>query len=253
MTGALQVVVPMAGRGSRFAEVGHVLPKPLIDVGGRPMIELVVANLRPAREHRFVFVVQRQHVREHGLDERLAELAPGCAVVALDGVTEGAACTVLTARDELDTAAPLMIANCDQWVDTRVDDYLTAGDALHADGFLMTMWSDSPKWSYAQLGADGWVRHVVEKQVVSEHATVGIYDWRAAGDFLRDADAMIAAGRRVNGEYYVAPVYNERIADGGRIGVLPVGGADAMHGLGTPEDLAQFLSGPALSRALAVC
>src|SRR5204862_340389 len=150
MTAPLQIVVPMAGRGSRFTEAGYTLPKPLIDVAGRAMIDVVISNLRPSRPHTFTFLVQAEQVRDHDLATRLAEWAPGCTVLPLQGVTEGAACTVLTARDHLDPGAPLMIANCDQWVDTDVDAYLDAFDRSGAAGSMMTMWADDPKWSFAE-------------------------------------------------------------------------------------------------------
>lgn len=253
MSEPLQIVVPMAGRGSRFADAGYALPKPLIDVGGRAMIDVVIANLRPSRDHRFTFLVQAEHVRSYALDERLAEWAPGCTVVPLDGVTEGAACTVLTVRDALDPAAPLMIANCDQWVDADIDAYLEDFDARRADGTMLTMWADDPKWSFAELDEEGWVTRVVEKEVISSVATVGVYNFRRAGDFVRGADAMIAADRRVNGEFYVAPVYNELVAGGARIGVWAIddGTGVGMYGLGTPTDLEAFLAGDRLELAVA--
>lgn len=236
----LQIVVPMAGRGSRFADNGFTLPKPLIDVAGEPMIVRVVANLTPSRPHRFVFIVQGEHCRTHALDDLLIRAAPGSVVVQIDGVTEGAACTVLRAAHVLDEDAPLMIANCDQWIDTDVDAYLAAGDASGGAGVIMTMPADDPKWSYVGIDDAGEVTHVVEKQVVSPHATVGVYNFRRAGDFVAGAEAMIADGDRVNGEFYVAPVYNRIIAAGGRVARVDVG--DAMWGLGVPEDLEHFLS-----------
>ncbi len=250
-TAQLQIVVPMAGLGSRFAEAGYVLPKPLIDVAGHPMIELVIANLTPARSHRFIFVVQAAQVREHGLDARLRTWSPGCEIVAIEGVTEGAACTVLTTRDLLAPTQPLMIANCDQFIDASIDAYLEAFDVSGADGAMMTMWADDAKWSFAELGPDGWVTRVVEKQVVSDIATVGIYNFRRAADFLAGADTMIASQRRVNGEFYVAPVFNELIARGARVFVHPIDtDGSAMHGLGTPTDLETFLRSAVLPRAM---
>jgi NDP-sugar pyrophosphorylase family protein len=242
----LTIVVPMAGRGSRFADAGYELPKPLIPVHGVPMIELVVANLRPARgEARFVFVCQREHVARYELDRRLSAIAPGCAIVSIDGVTEGAACTVLLAEDEIDPDSPLVIANSDQWVDTDIDRHLAQLDVQHLDGLVMTMTADDPKWSYVELGADGRVCNVVEKEVVSPEATVGIYAFRRGGDFVRAARQMIASEKRVNGEFYVAPVYNELIAEGAVVGYDNIGSVGAgMYGLGVPEDLESFLGLP---------
>ena len=246
----LNIVVPMAGRGQRFADAGYSLPKPLIPVHGMPMIELVIANLRPACPHRFHFLIQREHDARYGLAAKLAGWAPGASVTAIDGVTEGAACTVLLARDRIEPDAPLMIANCDQYIDADIDAYLAAMGA--ADGLIMTMWADDPKWSFVHRDAAGHVTGVVEKEVVSNEATVGIYNFRRGGDFLRAADAMIAVDARVNGEFYVAPAYDPLIREGARIACFDIGRVGAgMHGIGTPADLDAFLATGISRRAVA--
>lgn len=241
----LQIVVPMAGRGSRFSKDGYQLPKPLIDVAGSPMIEVVIANLRPSRPHRFVFVVQEAHVSEFGVDEVLERATPGCSIARIDHITRGAACTVLEAEPLLDPDAPLMIANCDQWVDASIDDYLGAFDGCGTDGFMMVMPHDDPKWSFAAVGPDGWVTRVAEKEPISDMATVGVYNFATAASFVTAARQMIGAERAVNGEFYVAPVYNELIGGGARVAVWNVEtSGPAMYGLGTPDDLQRFLADP---------
>lgn len=239
----LQIVVPMAGRGSRFADAGYDRPKPLIEIEQHPMIELVVANLTPTVPHRFVFVALREHEETYHLRERLEELVPGCALVLLDDVTDGAACTVLAAADLVDDDAPLMIANSDQWVDVDIDHYLAAHRDSGHDGFVMTMTATDPKWSFVDFDEQGRVCAVVEKEPVSDVATVGIYNVTRAGDLFAAARTMVAADRRVNGEFYIAPCYQELIAAGGTVGVYGVGGEGAgMYGLGTPDDLELFRS-----------
>ena len=248
----LNIVLPIAGRGSRFAEAGFDLPKPLIPVHGRPMIEAVVANVRPSGAHQFIFVALREHLDRLGMREALEQAAPGSVVVPVDQVTEGAACTVLLAREHIDNEAPLMLANSDQWVDVDIDAYLAAMERNRADGLIMTMEADDPKWSFVGLDGDGLVTHVVEKRVISNEATVGIYNFRHGADFVRGAEQMIAKNLRVNNEFYVAPVYNELIAEGARIGIYNVGReGDGMYGLGIPSDLDQFLSNPVSLRAAA--
>jgi NDP-sugar pyrophosphorylase family protein len=247
----LNIVMPMAGRGKRFADAGYGHPKPLIPIHGRPMTEVVIANLRPARPHRFVFIILREHAREFGFDTHLLGWVPGCEIRYVETVTEGAACTVLLARDFIDTDDPLMIANCDQWVDADINDYLAVGDAPDVDGVIMTMWADDPKWSFVRFDSAGRIREVVEKQVVSNEATVGIYNFRHGSDFVRAADAMIGKNLRVNNEFYVAPTYNELITEGARLQVYNVGREDAgMYGLGVPADLERFLANPVSGRAI---
>lgn len=248
----LNIVLPIAGRGSRFAVAGYSQPKPLIPVHGEPMIAAVVRNIRPNRPHRFIFVALAEHLEHHGMREALNAAAPGCAVVPVEQVTEGAACTVLLARDYINTPDALMLANSDQWVDIDVDDYLAAMDRQHADGLIMTMEANDPKWSFVGLDRGGMVTRVVEKEVISDEATVGIYNFRRGADFVRAAEAMIAKDLRVNNEFYVAPVYNELVEEGARIAIYNVGSEGAgMYGLGIPQDLELFLRHPVSRKAAA--
>lgn len=239
----LNIVVPMAGAGSRFAKEGYKDPKPLIPVNGMPMIQVIINNLTPKESHRFIFVCQQAHIEAYGLKEKLGQWAPGCEIIGLHGLTEGAACTVLTAREFINSDEPLMIANSDQYVDISIDDYLASMAQRHLDGLIMTMAADDPKWSFVGLDGESLVTRVVEKEVISNEATVGIYNFRKGSDFVTAADHMIELDLRVNNEFYVAPVYNQLIAAGKAIGVFNVGEeAAGMYGLGTPADLSLFLS-----------
>ncbi len=238
----INIVLPIAGRGSRFVQAGYTLPKPLIPVNGRPMIELVTENVRPNQPHQFIYLCLQEHLYHTDMRAVLQRVAPGCHIVPVRHVTEGAACTVLLARDFIDSDVPLMLANSDQYVDVAIDNYLAAMESPPADGMLMTFHSDHPKWSYVRFDAQGKITEVVEKKVVSNEATVGIYNFRQGADFVRAADRMISSDLRVNGEFYVAPTYNQLIAAGRRLAVYNIGREGAgMHGLGVPEDLEAFL------------
>jgi dTDP-glucose pyrophosphorylase len=246
----LTIVIPMAGRGSRFADAGYALPKPLLPIHGLPMIEVVVRNLAPSEPARFVFICQREHLTAFDFEARLRAAAPGCEIVAIDGVTEGAACTVLLAEQAIDADDVLVIANSDQWVDHDMDAHLAVMRRAGADGVIMTMTADDPKWSFVALDERHHVTEVVEKVVISDEATVGIYTFARGGDFIRAAKAMIAADERVNGEFYVAPVYNQLIAEGAAIEIDNVGSeGDGMYGLGIPADYEGFLALPLSLRA----
>ena len=246
----LTVVIPMAGRGSRFADVGYELPKPLLPVHGVPMIEVVVRNLTPREPCRFVFICRREHVEEYGFVPALRGVAPRSEIVIVDHVTEGAACTVMLAERAVDPDDVLVIANSDQWVDCDIDFHLSVMRDEQLDGLIMTMTADDPKWSFVELDRDSRVTNVVEKEVVSNEATVGIYTFARGSEFFRAARSMIAAEKRVNGEFYVAPAYNELIAEGAAIGIDNVGSEGAgMYGLGTPNDYETFLRLPISHRA----
>lgn len=247
----LQIVVPMAGMGSRFAKAGYERPKPLIPVAGVPMIQLVVSNLRPKIPHRFVFITQKAHQEKYGVDKILRKVAPDCEVITVHGVTQGAACTVLLASEFINSDDPLMIANSDQWVDVDINDYLAEFDRKPIDGLIMTMTADHPKWSYVKLDSANRITEVVEKQVVSNEATVGIYNYRRGKDFVRAAESMIERDLRVNNEFYVAPAYNQLIEEGQSLGYFNIGSErNGMYGIGIPEDLEAFLKNPICDKAL---
>lgn len=237
----LNIVIPMAGEGSRFSAVGYDQPKPLISVIGRPMIQWVVENIKPRREHRFIFVIRREHEERFQITKILEELSPNSTYVFADSLTEGAAATVLLARSLINNSDQLMIVNSDQFLDFSIDKYLEHFDDEELDGFIMTMKSDEPKWSYI-LENNGRITNIFEKEVVSSEATVGVYNFRHGKDFVKYAEIMISFKQKVKNEYYVAPVYNNAIVDGLKFGFLNVGDDQkVMHGLGTPEDLARFI------------
>ncbi|MDP2502844.1 glycosyl transferase family 2 [Vibrio splendidus] len=239
----LNIVVPMAGRGSRFAKEGYALPKPLIDVNGKHMIELVINNLKPKCGHRFIFVCQNEHIEKFNLQSIFESSCENFEVVGIDGVTEGAAITVLKAREFIENDDPLMIANSDQWIDMDINYYLNDMKNRELDGSMLTMKASDDKWSYAKVNDNGLVSEVVEKVVVSDEATVGIYNFSSGKEFCKYADFMVEKDIRSNGEFYVAPVYTFMAEAGDRIGVLNIGEeARGMYGLGIPSDLNIFLS-----------
>ena len=245
----LNIVIPMAGRGSRFADAGYTLPKPLIPVGSTPMIEVVVNNLRPNTPHRFIFLCLDEHIHQYNLRDKLAQMAPGCEVVPVSTVTEGAACTVLLAEDLINTPAPLMIANSDQYIDADINTYLTHG-AKH-DGIIMTMYANDTRWSYIKLDENNLVTEVREKVIISNEATVGIYNFTRGSDFVTGAKEMITKNLRENNEFYVAPVYNILIAQGMKFNYHNIGElGNGMYGLGVPEDLEAFVKLPRYAQML---
>ena len=232
----------MAGYGSRFSKAGYLQPKPLIPVFGYPMIEWVIRNLTPSRPHRFIFICQSAHILEFKLNELLLKLAPNSIILETNKVTEGAACTVLLGGHFINNQNPIMIANCDQFIDQNIDVYLNAIDEKKADGMIMTMKATDPKWSYIKTDDSNLVCEVAEKKVISNEATVGIYNFSHGEDYVSSANSMIKKNLRVNNEFYVAPTYNELIQARKKVLHFNIGSVeDKMHGLGTPEDLNVFI------------
>ena len=234
----MNVLIPMAGRGSRFATQGYTFPKPLIDVKGKPMIQVVTENLNIKAN--YTFIVQKEHYEKYSLQHLLNLIAPGCNIVQVDGITEGAACTTLLAKEYIDNDEPLLMANSDQFVEWDSNETLYAFTNGNCDGGIITFPATHPKWSYAKLGEDGYVSEVAEKKPISEHATVGIYWWAKGSDYVKYAEQMIEKDIRVNNEYYVCPVFNEAIGDGKKVRIKEIE-KEGMWGIGTPEDLNYFL------------
>jgi HAD superfamily hydrolase (TIGR01509 family) len=234
--GKMNVLIPMAGAGSRFSAAGYTFPKPLIDVNGKPMIQMVVENLNI--DANFVFVVQKEHREKYNLDTLLNLIAPNCKVVEVDGLTEGAACTALLAKEFINSDAPLFFANSDQFVEWDSNEFFYKMNETDADGGIVTFKATHPKWSFAKIDDNGIVTEVAEKNPISDLATVGFYYWKHGSDFVKYAEQMISNNVRVNNEFYVCPVFNQAI-DGGK--VIRTFDVPKMWGTGTPEDLKYYL------------
>lgn len=237
----INIVIPMAGLGSRFASAGYTQPKPFIDVCGKPMIVRVLENLN-CPEARYILIARKEHLEvERGLAEKIKKEF-NVVFVPIQQTTEGAACTVLFARDYINSDDPLVIANSDQIVDASFADYVE--DCLHRrlDGSIMTFQDPhrDKKWSFARVNGQGVVEEVKEKVAISDIATVGIYMFSKGRFFVDAAVDMIVHNDRVNNEFYVCPVYNYSIRNGQKIGIFPIVFAQ-MHGIGTPEDLNQYI------------
>lgn len=234
--GKMNVLIPMAGAGSRFEKAGYTFPKPLIDVRGKPMIQWVVDNLNV--EAKYIFIVQKNHFEKYNLKDTLDNFCPNNEIVQIDGITEGAACTTLLAKQYIDKDEPLIIANSDQFVEWNNEEFIYTSTTADLDGNILTFKSTHPKWSYAKTNDLGYVTEVAEKRPISDIATVGIYYWRKGSDYVKYAEQMIQKNIRVNNEFYVCPVFNEAIEDGKKIRTFNI---EKMWGLGTPEDLEHFL------------
>ena len=236
--GNMNVLIPMAGAGSRFEKAGYTFPKPLIEVDGKPMIQVVVENLNIDAKH--IFIVQKEHYEKYNLKYLLNLITnDNCEIVQVDGITEGAACTTLLAKEFIDNDEPLVMANSDQFLDWDSNEFMYSMVADDVDGGIVSFKATHPKWSFAKLGEDGFVSEVAEKKPISDVATAGVYYWRKGSDYVKYAEQMIDKDIRTNNEFYVCPVYNEAIEDKRKVKVFPI---EKMWGLGTPEDLERYVS-----------
>ena len=230
----INIVIPMAGRGQRFTEAGYDKPKPLIDVVGVPMIKRVIDSLTLKHYYyNFIFIALQEHL-DQGLQEYLADKG---TIIPLNHVTEGAACTTLMALKHINNDLPLVIANCDQYLEWDFDDFINK--ASDYDGSVVVFNSTNPHHSYT-LVKKGVVVEVAEKVVISDKACAGIYYYARGRDYIDSTIMMIAKNIRTNNEFYIAPAYNEMISDGKRLNVYEVD-VNKKHMLGTPYELKIFL------------
>ena len=232
----LNVLIPKAGAGSRFEQAGYTFPKPLIDVNGEPMIKVVSENLN--LDANFIYIVQKKHREKYNLNTLLNLITPNCIIVEVDGLTEGAACTTLLAKNFINNEQPLIMANSDQFIEWDSNEFMYKMNETEADGGIVTFTSTHPKWSFAKINENGFVTEVAEKNPISDIATVGVYYWKNGSDYVKYAEQMISKEIRVNNEFYVCPVFNEAILDGKKIRTFNI---EKMWGIGTPEDLNYFL------------
>lgn len=229
------LVVPMAGDGSRFLNNGYTTIKPLIKILDKPMFQHVVDPLLYSNKlDKLIFIVRRDHVDNFNLIEQIEKIYPVAEFVIIDKKTEGAACSILLLKEYIDNDEELAVINCDNIIEFDNLD-------IPNDGKIFTFEdaSCSPKWSYAKLNDKGHVAEVKEKQPISSHATAGLYLWKKGSSFVKAAEQMIAKDIRFNGEFYLAPVYNENIVMGEIIDIAPVISVDIV---GTPEDLNTYLA-----------
>lgn len=235
----INIVIPMAGAGSRFAKAGYKKPKPFIDVLGKPMICHVLDNL-DMPDAKFILLARKEHYDNEPKTIQWIKNNYNVEFVLIDKLTEGAACTVLHAHRLINNDAPLLIANSDQIVDMNIADYINDSNARNVDGSVLCFQDDDTKWSYAKIDDNGYIVEIKEKVVISEHATVGIYYFAKGRIFVENAIDMFVRNERVNNEFYVAPVYNYAIDKGGKFGIYSID-MNQMHGTGTPEDLDKYI------------
>ncbi len=232
----INVLIPMAGAGSRFAIAGYTFPKPLIEVRDKPMIQVVIENLNIKAN--FTYIVQKEHYEKYNLKFLLNLITPNCNIVQVEGVTEGAACTTLLAKEFINSDKPLLIANSDQFIEWDSNKFYYSMTADKIDGGIITFKATHPKWSFVKLDENNYITEVAEKKPISDIATVGIYYWSKGSDYVKYAEQMIEKNIRINNEFYVAPVYNEAILDNKKFKTFNI---SKMWGLGTPEDLKTYL------------
>ena len=239
----MNIVIPMAGKSSRFFEAGFTVPKFLLPLspseGSKTMIEGAVDSLQMVGN--LIFIVQRDHCM-FNIDTFLKEKYPSCTVLYLERYTGGCVESVYEAAlSYINTNDPLIISNCDQYLEWDSSEFLRVCSQEGVDGCVLTYNTDSVKNSYCTIDASGRCTEFREKQVISEHSLVGVHYWRRGSDFILSAKNMLDNNVRDAGEYYVSTSYNYLIEKGKHITICPMREGEIYHTIGVPQTYYDFL------------
>lgn len=236
MNKKINIVIPMAGLGSRFQINGFNIPKPLIRVDQVSMIELSIKSLDINGQ--YIFITRKyNNSYDNELKEILKKLQPDCIILELDEVTRGSAETCLVAQEYIDNDSPLIITNCDQYINWNSLKFLSTASLY--DGCVVTYKSDNVKNSFVET-KNNIAKYFAEKTAISDDALVGIHYWKNGSDFIKSAKSMINNNITTKGEYYIAPTYNFLINDNKRIGTFQLSD-NQYYSLGSPEDVKIYL------------
>lgn len=232
----VNVVIPMAGLGTRFPREDY-LPKPLIDVNGKPMIVRAIESLG-FQDANWYFLIRKDEYSKI-IKDVINKTVSNAHFIAVDKTTEGPACSVLLFEEYINNDNELITANCDQIMEWNSE--LFFHNTRLYDGAVVTYYSDTDKNSYARIDKNGLVIEMREKEVISNISLNGIHYWKKGSHFVRSAKDMIAANDRApNGEFYIAPSYNYMIKQGMKVGIYHIPN-EQHHAVGVPLDLERFL------------
>jgi len=226
----MNIVIPMAGLGSRFTNAGYTIPKPLIDIEGKPMIQQAVETL--GFIGRYIFIIQKDEI----IKKSIFDLIPNSIIIEIDYITEGPASSALLAKEFINNDEELVVANCDQIMWWDADAVLKQIRSMNYDGVVVTYHETTPKNSYARINRKGHVTKLAEKQVISNISLNGVHYWKTGKSFVESAESMIEKNIRFNNEFYVAPTYNQMIEKGLKVGIYHIPN-EVHNAVGTPEDL----------------
>jgi dTDP-glucose pyrophosphorylase len=207
----INIIIPLGGSSELFSSAGYFYPKPLIEVKGKPMIELVLENpLKIDLEKHFIFIVKEEDCNKFHLDNTLKILCPGSTIIKLKNDTKGGLCSVLMAIDNIKQDDSLLILNGDQLIDFDFNKILTYWSNLNVDAGLVIFKSVHPRWSYVRV-IDGKVVQTAEKNPISSNAIAGVYYFNNAATFFKSAFTTIKNDVQLDGKYYISPVINDLV------------------------------------------
>ena len=243
MTKPISLLIPAAGKGSRFSHIGIDIPKPLIPILEVPMLLWVIANFPLQPQDKVIVLSQSSHAVPRKLNDFLKNVSFAVEFVEIDDWTDGPAHSLEILLSNVAPDTPVICANSDQFVFDGLDSFTDGVRQGNTEGQILTMEASSNAWSYVGRAANGRVNRVVEKVEISKEATVGVYGWSTSTICFDALAWQRSIGQKVNNEFYVAPSYHHLIEQNLEISTHSVGfHGEGVHGLGTPSDLEHFLT-----------
>lgn len=229
----------MAGHGKRFKQAGYKIPKYLIEVKGKKLLQYSLDSLPLELSTNLIFIALKEHQEEFNIKNEISEIlqSENFKLILLDDVTDGQAQTVLAAKDKIDVTKDLVIYNIDTYFQSKTLKSVLLDKKLKKDGILGTFKSTGSNWSFAKTDAKGVVTETAEKTPISNNALTGFYHFTNAKDFIEVVEYFVSKKEKYKNEYYVAPMYN-RLIEQGRSFVLDF--VDDFIALGTPEEVKVF-------------
>jgi len=236
----LKILVPLAGPSDLFTNAGFVYPKPLIEINGITMIQLVIDRIKAVSQpHQIIFILKHEDVQKYHLDNTLKLLAPGCDIVKLKNETKGALCSILMAIDKIDKDDSLLILNGDQIIDIDFETINQYWTEQAADAGVVTFTSVHPRWSFAKIEG-GEVVQTAEKNPISNNAIAGYYYFKNAGTFLECAAQCILNDVQLDGRFFISPVINEYVLKQKKVLNYPIE-KDTYHSFYSPQMINEYL------------
>lgn len=236
----INILIPMAGGGKRFIEFGYKMPKPLIDVNGKPMIQAVLESMNLNGNYIFITRDYENEEDNENLKTVLKNFSKDCKIISIPHITRGAAETCLLAKEFIDNDNPLIITNCDQIFNWNVNEFINYAKEKDADGLVAVFDSNDTKYSYIKVNEENIGVELAEKIPISNNALTGFHFWNSGSSFVRSAEKMIELNQTHNGEFYVAPTYNFLIQEGKKILYFMTSEKETEI-IGTPEELKKYL------------
>ena len=241
---ALHIIMPMAGEGNRFRKEGWATPKPLIELNGQPLFKHAISSVS-AKDIplKYSFIVRQEHVDQYGIDERIKSFLPDANVFSVEKTTRGAVETCLMAEPAISDDDGIVVMDCDLEFRSReflsiIRGILSTPADLANGGALVSFESDESRYSYAEVGEDGYVKRTAEKEVISHHALCGAYFFSTGKHFKEIAHRLLNEPEFKKPEYYVSLLYNYLLADGEKVRIAPM---EEYYSYGTPEELKRYL------------